>query len=313
MKAIKILTAILLAAAFLLAGLAVCVVPPATTLLAHLTISDAASPFTKTQLVEVAQATRDYSFGDHDLEKLYQTIYQVNREYAGIMASQGKTPESGFPSAVAQLDIQPGASAQSGAVAASGSAVGRTSGAATSASSAAAASSQASASAAATTSTTTAGAASMISLYENAFAGASERFVFSRETISHLDDCHNLFAGAVPLAIVIAALALIGLIVVRVKSGKRSTGNVLLGAGIGLIVVLIGLGVWAFLDFRGFFGVLHSLFFSAGTWTFPYDSLLICALPTAFWIGMGIVVLAVALLLSILSIFIGVKLHKAHK
>ena len=77
----------------------------------------------------------------------------------------------------------------------------------------------------------------------------------------------------------------------------------------GLLVAFIALGAWAVIDFNGLFATFHSVFFSQGNWTFPYDSLLICALPTAFWMGMGVVWLATSAVISILSILIGKRLR----
>ena len=87
-------------------------------------------------------------------------------------------------------------------------------------------------------------------------------------------------------------------------------GNVVMSSGIVVLAVFVGLGVWAFIDFNGLFTMFHQVFFAQGNWTFPYDSLLICALPTEFWIGMGVIWLIVAVLISILSIAIGARLRK---
>ena len=87
-------------------------------------------------------------------------------------------------------------------------------------------------------------------------------------------------------------------------------GNVFMAAGILVIVVFVALGVFAAIDFDRFFTLFHSVFFSQGNWTFPYDSLLICALPTVFWVGMGVIWLIVTVLVSILSIAIGARVRK---
>ncbi len=42
-------------------------------------------------------------------------------------------------------------------------------------------------------------------------------------------------------------------------------------------------------DFDTFFSAFHGLFFSAGTWTFSYDSLLIRTFPEPFWVTAGAV------------------------
>ncbi len=61
-------------------------------------------------------------------------------------------------------------------------------------------------------------------------------------------------------------------------------------AGAICSVALVGLCVVAATsDFDTFFSAFHGLFFSAGTWTFPYDSLLIRTFPEPFWVTAGAV------------------------
>ncbi len=83
--------------------------------------------------------------------------------------------------------------------------------------------------------------------------------------------------------------------------------------GGGVIALFAVLLVWTMLDFDGFFAAIHSLFFAAGTWTFPYDSLLICMYPQAFWMGMGAVWLATTAALSILSVVFGIAVTRKAK
>ena len=78
------------------------------------------------------------------------------------------------------------------------------------------------------------------------------------------------------------------------------------------MVLLVALVVWAIVDFYTMFNMLHSLFFSSGSWLFPYDSLLICALPEQFWMAMGVIWLVITVFLSIIFIIIGAKLRKRH-
>ncbi len=73
-----------------------------------------------------------------------------------------------------------------------------------------------------------------------------------------------------------------------------------------MIALLAALALWAAVDFMGFFGAFHGLFFPQGNWTFPVDSLLITMYPTHFWMGMGAVWAAVTALLSILSVGFGI-------
>ena len=142
------------------------------------------------------------------------------------------------------------------------------------------------------------------------FRSTSEAYAYSEETISHLDDCYGVATAAEPVLIVLAIFALIGCIYAGIRGGKRDVGGILLGAGVGVIAGFVALGVWAFIDFNGFFGAFHGVLFPQGNWTFPYDSLLICALPTEFWIGMGVVWFTVTILASILCIVAGLRLAR---
>ena len=102
MKAVRVIvnvvTALMLAVSFVGAGFAACTAPPITHGLAWVFVDDATSPFDRNELVRVADATRDYSFGAHDLQALYRTIYEVDLEYRdGVGYSAASTTGVGFP------------------------------------------------------------------------------------------------------------------------------------------------------------------------------------------------------------------------
>ncbi len=253
---LAIVTAAALALSIVGAGFLVCTIPPVTTFLANTYSDDVTSPFSRSQLVKVADATRDYSFGAHDLNKLYQTIYEVDLEYRqSIVGGNGSLP-FGFP----PLDSVKNREDTSQMAA--------------------------------------------------AFSGASEMYCYSSDTIAHLDDCFSIAQGGRVVLAIAAIIGLAGLIACGVLGGRRTLGYIFLGAGITALALFVIFGVFAALDFTRFFTLFHQLFFSQGNWEFPYDSLLICALPTAFWIGMAITWLATSALISILSIAIGSGLSK---
>ena len=252
---VAILTTITLAVSFVAAGFAACIQPPVTHTLSSWFAKDAISPFDRTQLVEVADATREFSFGSHNEAELYRVIFLVDTEYQQSILDAGGTVPGDFPRLDRVTDR------------------------------------------------------SSLPQLKSAFAGASELYCYSENTVSHLDDCYSLAARAFPLLIIAAAVALVGLVFTGVTGRKRSVGITLMAAGIAVLVAFVALGVWAVVDFDGFFRMFHQLFFSQGNWEFPYDSLLICALPTEFWMGMGVVWLGVAVIVSILSIVIGNKLR----
>ena len=254
---VSVVTAVALAALLVALGFMACLVPPVTHGLSSVFARDDISPLDRNQLVRVADATRDYSFGAHDELSLYQTIYDVDVEYRDSVGySVASSTGTGFP----QLDL----------VSDRGS----------------------------------------ISQLKSAFKGASELYCFSEETVSHLDDCNKIVKAAFPSIIAIAIVALFGLVFTGITGKKRRMRIVLIAAGAIVLVAFVALGAWAIVDFNGLFAAFHKVFFAQGNWTFPYDSLLICSLPTEFWMGMGVVWLAVSALLSILSILVGFKLRK---
>ena len=133
------------------------------------------------------------------------------------------------------------------------------------------------------------------------------------DAISHLDDVYRVASAAKPALAIVAALCIAGLAHVAVRIIRRALGRTLMAGGGLVLAAFFALGAWAAIDFDGLFAAFHSLFFQAGTWTFPYDSLLITLYPTAFWMGMGGIWLAVTCGLSILAVLIGFTLgHKQH-
>jgi integral membrane protein (TIGR01906 family) len=110
---------------------------------------------------------------------------------------------------------------------------------------------------------------------------------FDAAAVSHLMDVRRVIGGA-RFATGIAALLLalytaFGIArrrFVRLAAGMRA-GAVL--TGVVLVVALIA----AVSDFTWLFTAFHGLFFTAGTWTFPADSLLIRLFPERFWMASG--------------------------
>ena len=339
----RILTMLGLVACLIASGFFACLIPQATTLLARATAENELSPFTKDQLVQVAEATRDYSFGNHDARELYRVIYRINMHYQAEHAAtqqatgtQSATPQvsgtqqqatgtqSTQPQASGAQGTQPQTSSTQSVVpqATQNNAAGTSAGAQASGQ----ASGQLGNQQLGTSNQPITGSTSQIAPsqpdvsglseestaaeFEAAFAGASTTYVYDRETMSHLDDCYRISRTALIVLAIVAGLAFIGLIVIGIRAGKRAVGWTFKAAGILVLVAFVALGVWVFLDFNGFFTFFHSLFFRQGSWVFAYDSLLICALPTGFWVGMGAIWIATSVLASILFIVIGSALRK---
>ncbi|WP_456035514.1 lipoprotein intramolecular transacylase Lit [Senegalimassilia anaerobia] len=147
----------------------------------------------------------------------------------------------------------------------------------------------------------------------NALSRESAARTLPADAISHLDDVYHVASVAKPALVIVTALCIAGLAHVAVRINRRALGRTLMAGGGLVLAAFCAMGAWAAIDFNGLFAAFHSLFFQAGTWTFPYDSLLITLYPTAFWMGMGGIWLAVACGLSILAVLIGFTLgHKQH-
>jgi len=142
------------------------------------------------------------------------------------------------------------------------------------------------------------------------FAGLPQELVLDASAVAHLDDCYAVISLAVRvLGANVLAGALLALACGRV-CGTRSCGGALVAAGAAVLLAFALLGGWALADFDGFFGVFHSLFFAQGTWKFPWDSLLICMYPDAFWYGMAAVWVATSCLLSAACVAGGLALRR---
>ena len=65
------------------------------------------------------------------------------------------------------------------------------------------------------------------------------------------------------------------------------------------------MGLWATLDWNGFFTAFHSVFFPQGNWMFSSSSLLITMYPEGFWVGMGVIWFISSLVCGILFFALG--------
>ncbi len=112
---------------------------------------------------------------------------------------------------------------------------------------------------------------------------------FDESAASHLVDVRNvLVAARIATGVLALGLAIgLGLEVARKRTDRIA--DALMAGAICSVVLVVLCAVAAFSDFEAFFSAFHGLFFSAGTWTFPYDSLLIQTFPEPFWVTAGAV------------------------
>lgn len=106
---------------------------------------------------------------------------------------------------------------------------------------------------------------------------------FDAAAVSHLADVRDVVIAA--RWATVAALMILCVLVAHAVAhdaqlalarGFRWAGRALLGA----IALLVFAGV---ADFEALFSAFHSLFFASGTWTFPYDAMIIRLFPLQFW------------------------------
>ena len=122
--------------------------------------------------------------------------------------------------------------------------------------------------------------------------------------LTHLQDCTGIFTIFTNLFIALAIASVASIVLTAVFSGSDGTSGLLWQSAVLALVVIVAFGFRIFTSFESFFTWMHTLFFSAGTWTFASDSLLISMFPQNFWIGMGAIWGGVSIILSVIAIIV---------
>lgn len=111
---------------------------------------------------------------------------------------------------------------------------------------------------------------------------------FDAAAVAHLIDVRRVLGGA---RVTVAALGVFLALVIGAGVRRRRFDDLehalRLAAVLTASLPAMGLLV-ALLDFDRFFAGFHALFFAAGTWVFPADSLLILTFPETFWVVCGV-------------------------
>lgn len=110
---------------------------------------------------------------------------------------------------------------------------------------------------------------------------------FDESAVSHLVDVRVVMSRARTATGMLAVIVAVWL---GVRISQRRTDRIAAGLRAGAIesAALVGLAALSgLLDFERLFTAFHGLFFSAGTWQFPADSLLIQVFPEPFWMTAG--------------------------
>jgi integral membrane protein (TIGR01906 family) len=144
--------------------------------------------------------------------------------------------------------------------------------------------------------------------------GDDERTAFPPDVVSHMVDVRIVIQGAFIFTLAVLFVWLVILICTGRMAGRKSVSFGLFLGGIMAVALTLVLTIFGAVNFDALFTSLHELFFADGTWTFAEDSLLICAYPLQFWIGMAVFwALALVILSAVISV-IGFSLgRKAEK
>jgi integral membrane protein (TIGR01906 family) len=134
---------------------------------------------------------------------------------------------------------------------------------------------------------------------------------FDAAAVSHLEDVRDVLRGVrvatYALGLILSALLIWAL--VR-KRALEIAAVLLIGGGVAAGAVALA-AVAATTDFYTFFSAFHGLFFRAGTWTFPYDSLLIQLFPQPFWMVAGGVWAGLSAVLGAIAVIAGLVVRRS--
>jgi integral membrane protein (TIGR01906 family) len=127
--------------------------------------------------------------------------------------------------------------------------------------------------------------------------------MYNERELSHMLDVKVLIQKMdVAWVVIIAILALTGLLAWRKAGLKAYFGSLSKGGWLTLIIIaliLVGVGV----GFNWLFTTFHQLFFTGDTWLFLYSDTLIRLFPIPFWenifIAMGVISILLGLLFAV--------------
>jgi integral membrane protein (TIGR01906 family) len=120
-------------------------------------------------------------------------------------------------------------------------------------------------------------------------ASVDGRAGFDAAAVSHLVDVRNVLAAARIASGLLALVLAAGLAYEVSRKRVDRIADALVAGAICSFSLVILCVLAATMNFEAFFSAFHGLFFSAGTWTFSYDSLLIQTFPEPFWVTAGAV------------------------
>ncbi len=139
--------------------------------------------------------------------------------------------------------------------------------------------------------------------YLGDLVGPEGRPLFLESEVGHMHDVKMVLATGFLTALVLLVVAVICCIYLALRySGGVRRG--LFAGAVSTLVLMVALTVVAVLGWERFFTLVHQVFFSEGTWTFRLDDTLIRLFPSQFWLDAGIVIAALVLLVSLVTLVV---------
>jgi integral membrane protein (TIGR01906 family) len=129
------------------------------------------------------------------------------------------------------------------------------------------------------------------------------------DEVSHMVDVKNLYTG-LRVAALIALVVAVSLSIILYKYDRKEFYLTYKNMYIGPIFFIMFVGGYIIIDFNAAFTAFHNIFFTSGTWTFSYYSVLILLLPINFWMVSGLLILIFFSLSLGLIYYINEKINK---
>lgn len=130
--------------------------------------------------------------------------------------------------------------------------------------------------------------------------------------LSHMLDVQNVYQGMLTVWNIMAVIyLLVAYLAWRKKWGADFWRAVLSGGWYTLgsiAAILIGVAV----SFNGLFTAFHKIFFTGDTWLFRWSDSLIRLFPLEFWRDAFILMGVIAVLISLLAVFVGRRLMRKY-
>lgn len=128
--------------------------------------------------------------------------------------------------------------------------------------------------------------------------------------ITHLTECTPIFSAIAYIEVACAILSILFLFILSRNCGSENIAKII-RIDCHLTIAIIALLLLLLLaNFDVVFENMHKLLFKDGTWTFNYDSLLICMYPENFWIAMGASLCLISLAISAIGLLVARRLAK---